>query len=198
MSDVSITHGFDETERALIAALYWEAFGAKLGRVMGPDAKALRFIQAVLDPNHGICARDASGTILGVVGFKTIKGALVGGGWADMRRAYGTWGAAWRSAAISLLERDTDNERFLMDGIFVTAQARGRGVGTALLQAIAQEARSRGYAKLRLDVIDTNLRARALYERFGFVAVDQQSLGPLKWLFGFEAATTMVLEVGIS
>lgn len=190
-----IAKGFANRERAEIAALYWQAFGAKLGRVMGPEAKALRFIEAVLDPDHAICARDDTGAVLGVVGFKTYHGALVGGGWADMQRAYGLWGAAWRSAALSLLERDVDNERFLMDGIFVTAAARGRGVGTALLQAIAQEARGRGYDRLRLDVINTNPRARALYERFGFVAVDEQKMGPLRWVFGFDAATTMVLDV---
>ncbi len=190
-----IEHGFTPEDHAVIAELYWQAFGGKLGRVMGPTPKALAFIRMVLDPTHGICARDASGCILGVVGFKTIKGALVGGGWSEMRRAYGIWGAAWRSALLSLLERDVDNERFLMDGIFVAPDARSKGVGTALLTAIAEEAARRGYAKLRLDVIDGNLRARALYEREGFVAVDEQHLGPLRYLFGFERATTMVRDV---
>jgi ribosomal protein S18 acetylase RimI-like enzyme len=45
---------------------------------------------------------------------------------------------------------------------------------------------------LRLDVIDTNLRARALYERLGFRAVRSESLGPLRHLFGFQTAITMV------
>ncbi len=190
-----IQPGFDATERPVVARLYWEAFGPKLSRVMGPEAKALALIEAVLDPTHGLCARDAGGAVLGVVGFKTAKGALVDGGWADMRRAYGLWGGAWRALAISLLERDTDNQRFLMDGIFVTAKARGYGVGTALLHAIADEGRTRGYGKLRLDVIDTNLRARVLYERFGFVATNTQNLGFLRHLFGFSSATTMVLDL---
>jgi ribosomal protein S18 acetylase RimI-like enzyme len=82
-----------------------------------------------------------------------------------------------------------------MDGNFVDPTARGRGVGTALLDAIVDEARARGYAEVRLDVIDNNPRARTLYERRGFVAGDTQYLGPLKYLFGFSAATTMVRPV---
>ena len=189
-----IAKGFDDAERPMIAALYWEAFGAKLGRVMGPRAKALRYIEAVLDPEHAICARDESG-ILGVVGFKTYQGGLIGGGWAEMRRTYGILGAGWRSSTLALLIRDVDNERFLMDGLFVSQQARGRGVGTALLSAIADEGRLRGYTLLRLDVADSNPRAKALYERLGFVAVNNQRLGLFGGLFGFDATTTMVLRL---
>lgn len=192
-----ITPGFADPERAQIAALYWGAFGAKLGRVMGPQAKALHFIESVLDPDHAICARDDAGHILGVVGFKTVKGALVGGEWSDMRRTFGLWGGAWRSLAISLLERDVDNTRFLLDGIFVATGARGQGVGSALLNAITAEAASRGYALIRLDVIDSNTRARALYERRGFRPVGVQELGMLSHLFGFQSATTMVRDTGI-
>lgn len=30
------------------ARLYWQAFGGKLGRVLGPDALALRFLDRVI------------------------------------------------------------------------------------------------------------------------------------------------------
>lgn len=190
-----ITKGFPDSDRARIAALYWEAFGAKLGPTMGPAPKALRFFEAVLYPPHAICARDTDGTLLGVAGFKTHQGALVGGSFRDMARVYGWIGASWRVALLSALERDTENVRFLMDGIFVEPEARGRGVGTLLLQAIANEAAQRGYAEVRLDVIDTNDRARALYERRGFRAVKTNSTGLLRHVFGFRSATTMVLRV---
>ena len=192
---MKITQGFSDTERSQVAKLYWAAFGVKLGRVMGPDQRALRFIEDVLDPTHAICARDEHGSLIGVAGFKTHKGALVDGNWTDMTRHYGWIGAAWRVAFLALLERDTENERFLMDGIFVADAAQGQGVGTALLDAICAEAKARGFAEVRLDVIDTNPRARALYERRGFVAGKVQHLGPLKHIFKFESATVMIRPV---
>ena len=177
------------------AELYWEAFGAKLGRVMGPRDKALAFINRVIDPSHALSAVAEDGTLLGVAGFKTHQSALVGGTFEDMTAIYGTFGAIWRGALVSLLERDTENERFLMDGIFVAPEARGQGVGTALLDAIVEEARRRGYASVRLDVINTNPRARALYERHGFAPQGTSHLGVLKPIFRFDHATTMVRQV---
>ena len=171
-----IEHGFRSDERGQIARLYWGAFGAKLGRSMGPEARALPFLKEVLDPAHAICARNASGDLLGIVGFKTHQGALVDGSLTDMARHYGWPGAIWRGIVLSLLERDTENERFLLD-------------------AIGAEARARGYKEVRLDVIDSNPRARALYEREGFVPGGEHRLGLLRHVFGFEAATTMIRRV---
>jgi GNAT superfamily N-acetyltransferase len=187
-----IEKGFADADRPVIAALYWEAFGSKLGPVMGPRHKALAFFEATLCPDHALCARDSDGTLVGVAGFRTAEGALVGGGFAAMARVYGLIGAAWRSVLLSALSRDTENVRFLMDGLFVAPSARGRGVGSCLLEAIAREAATRGYAEVRLDVIDINIRARALYERRGFEAVGRQSTGLLRLVFGFRSATTMV------
>lgn len=190
-----IKTGIPAEHRAQATALYWDAFGAKLNVTMGPKEKAQVFIENVLDPSHGICALDDDGALLGVVGFKTNKSALVDGSFADLRYVYGIFGATWRAAFLNLLERDTEDARFLMDGIFVAPYARGRGVGTALLNAIFNEAKARGYAQVRLDVIDSNPRARALYEREGFKAIKTQSLGPLRYIFGFRASTTMVRAV---
>lgn len=192
---MKITTGIPDRNRGEAAALYWEAFGEKLGFVMGPKYRALTFITDVLRPDHGICAHDEDGRLLGVAGFKTSQGALVGGDFTDLRKVYGWVGASIRALLLAALERDTENQRFLMDGIFVAQEARGRGVGTALLDAIAAEARQRGYKQVRLDVIDTNPRARALYLHEGFKEVETRQMGLLRHIFGFNAATTMVRDV---
>ena len=68
---MKITTGIPEHNRDEAAALYWEAFGEKLGFVMGPKYQALMFVRSVLRPDHGICAHDAGGRLLGIAGFKT-------------------------------------------------------------------------------------------------------------------------------
>lgn len=192
---VVLHHGLPDTLREQAADLYWEAFGSKLGRVLGPKPKAVAFLRRALREDHVISAISDSGGLLGLVGFKTHAGAFAGGEWADMQMVYGVLGAAWRAGVLSLLERDVENERFLMDGICVVAQVRGHGVGTLLLDAVCAEASERGYASVRLDVIANNPRARALYERQGFVAVKTERLGWLRHVFGFDASTTMVKQL---
>ncbi|SIT85830.1 Acetyltransferase (GNAT) family protein [Yoonia rosea] len=192
---MKITVGIPEKDREEAAILYWDAFGEKLGFTMGPKYQALMFVRSVLRPDHGICAHDDNGRLLGIAGFKTAQGALVGGDFNDLRKVYGWVSAAIRCSLLSLLERDTENERFLMDGLFVAPEARGKGVGTALLDAIVDEARRRGFDQVRLDVVDTNPRAKALYRYVGFKEVKTSKIGLLKHVFGFSASTTMVRDV---
>ncbi len=189
---IAIAKGFPASQRAQAAALYWEAFGGKLDTVLGPENRALRFIAETLRPDHCFTATDPEGRLLGIAGFKSPEGAFVGGSPDGMRQVYGRIGAAWRGAALWMLSHEVDNHRFLVDGIAVTREARGQGIGTALLDALCTEGQRRGYGSIRLEVIDSNWRARALYERQGFMPLRTESMGLLRHVFGFAAATTMV------
>ena len=193
--NITVSLGLPPSLRDQAAVIYWQAFGGKLGRVMGPDARAHAFLTRVMRADHVLVARDESGALLGLAGFKTPQGSFAGGSWTDMRAVYGLAGLAWRLPLLALLSREVDNDRFLLDGICVAPVARGLGVGSALMAAIEDEARARGYAYVRLDVIDTNWRARALYERLGYMGVKTVPLGPLRHVFGFDAAVTMVKPV---
>lgn len=54
-------------------------------------------------------------------------------------------------------------------GITVGAAHRGNGVGRAMLETLEVWAREFGVERIQLRVFDTNARARALYERMGYV-----------------------------
>ena len=61
--------------------------------------------------------------------------------------------------------------------MFVRPQARGRGVGAALIDAVIGWARARDASSVHLWVTETNSRARLLYERQGFtVTAERQPL----------------------
>ena len=62
----------------------------------------------------------------------------------------------------------------------VTAEAEGRGVGSALLDRSEAWARERGSDRLTLSALVTNSRARALYERRGFAGEYIRYVLPLK------------------
>jgi ribosomal protein S18 acetylase RimI-like enzyme len=195
---MTLIKGLPEVLRADAARLYWQAFGTKLGRVLGPDARALHYLTLVIRSEHAFVALDDRGRLVGMAGFKTPAGSFAGGTRADLATVYGRFGGWWRGTLLAFLGREIDNSRFLIDGICVAEGTRSQGIGSRLISAICNEARDRGYQAVRLDVVDDNLRARALYERLGFVAVKSDRLGPLRWVFGFKSATTMVKPVGAS
>ncbi|MCL6675013.1 GNAT family N-acetyltransferase [Streptomyces panaciradicis] len=56
-----------------------------------------------------------------------------------------------------------------IQGLVVSEEARGGGVGRALLRAVREEARRQGARRLTLRVLGHNAPARRLYEAEGFV-----------------------------
>lgn len=56
-----------------------------------------------------------------------------------------------------------------VNGLAVVPSARGRGIGSTLLEAVAAEAKRRGARKIMLHVFGTNLVAQRLYERHGYL-----------------------------
>jgi ribosomal protein S18 acetylase RimI-like enzyme len=159
---------------------------------MGPEPLALTFLERVIRADHCIHALDEGGGLAGIAGFKSPLGGFASGTPADLAAVYGRRGAIWRNTLLRMLQSEVDNDRFLVDGICVARALRGRGIGSALIEALAEEGRSRGYSAIRLDVVDSNTRARALYERLGFEPLRSERLGALRHVFGFASATSMV------
>jgi GNAT superfamily N-acetyltransferase len=54
-----------------------------------------------------------------------------------------------------------------LEDFYVRPEARGRGVGTALLGALADEARGNGYSRIDWSVLDWNETAIAFYRAAG-------------------------------
>jgi GNAT superfamily N-acetyltransferase len=57
-----------------------------------------------------------------------------------------------------------------LEDVFVREEARGTGVGRALVEATLEQARARGCRRIELDVQEDNTGARALYDSCGFSA----------------------------
>jgi len=63
--------------------------------------------------------------------------------------------------------------------IYVRPEARGRGLGRALLAELVEPAREAGLGHVSLEVLTHNTDARRLYERLGFAPVDVFMVAPL-------------------
>ncbi|MGC0415775.1 GNAT family N-acetyltransferase [Embleya sp. AB8] len=185
-----IQRGLPAGSHRRAAELYWEAFGRKLGPGLGPAEAGITFLAEHLHPDRAIVAL-RNGVLVGLAGYRDDGRGLTGGTVRDVLRAYGGVRALHRVALLALFERRPARGEFLMDGIAVAADQRGTGIGGLLLAEIATLAHERGYRRIRLDVIDTNPRARALYERHGFTATKTEHAPFLRTLMGFSATTTM-------
>jgi len=109
-------------------------------------------------------------------GFLKRYGAIVG------RVRFGLW---------TSVQTNPRPHQLLLDGLGVQDDLRSQGIGIALLEAVNQRAKELGKTEVILEVVDTNPRAKALYERFGYQTV----LTTRRWMFrlaGFSSAHLML------
>ncbi|MEU2549031.1 GNAT family N-acetyltransferase [Streptomyces roseolus] len=192
---VTVRRGLPAGAERRAAEMYWDAFGRKLGPALNPPDKAVPFIASHLNADRAVCAL-LDGRLVGLAGYQLGGRALTGGSASAVLRTYGHLRGLPRLLLLALFERHPAPGQLVMDGIAVDPGLRGRGVGSLLLEEAAAIAAEQHCREIRLDVIDTNPRARALYERRGFTAVRTEHTPYLRGLLGFGAVTTMRRTVG--
>lgn len=198
---ITIEHSLPQHLRAAGVALFEEAFGDKMRMAVPDRGRRMAFMSRVYVADHFIVAlRD--GQLLGMAGLRT-KGEPFGGGIMDIgwdprahRDLLGWRGAVRAVLGLRLADHRPAADEVYVDGIAVAPAARGLGIGTRLLDEVRVVAAGLGKPWVRLDVIDTNPRAQALYERVGYRVTKVQSFRFLERWTGFGGIISMELQVG--
>lgn len=63
--------------------------------------------------------------------------------------------------------------------LYVSPDARGRGIGRRLVERVVSEAKQLGYARAVLDTLPSMTEARALYESMGFHSIEPYRFNPV-------------------
>lgn len=199
-SDVVIERGLPDELREQAVGLFEDAFGSKMGTAIRDRQQRMAFMARAFRARNVVVARRGD-RLLGMAGLSS-RGEPYRGGVLDVSwdpRPYvdllGWAGATWAVWGLRLGSHSPATDEIYVDGIAVTPEARGRGVGTRLLAEVADLARCNGKRFVRLDVIDTNPRAQALYERIGYRVTRIQSFRWKRRWTGFGAMISMELPV---
>ncbi len=80
------------------------------------------------------------------------------------------------------IETEAEPDEWYLDTLTVQPEARGRGVGGALVEAVAERARMGGWQRLGLLAEPGNEPAQRLYARLGFRAVGRRSVAGTAFL----------------
>jgi GNAT superfamily N-acetyltransferase len=195
MDDPVIDHGFTEAERPRVGALYWSAFGSKLRTAFRDDTTGRSQVTAGLRADRTLVARD-HGAVVAVCGYHRDGHGAADLSWRRLRENLGVTAALRASVVLAPLDRHERSGVLVLDGVCVSAERRGQGIGSALLDAVTVYGAGLGHRWVQLSVIDTNPRAEALYRRCGFDVVGEGSVGALRHLYGFERYKTMRKRTG--
>ncbi|MCG8453192.1 MAG: GNAT family N-acetyltransferase [Spirochaetales bacterium] len=103
------------------------------------------------------------------------------------------WGGWWRWI-LRWLQRTIDSWKedvLHIEFLVVNPDVRNQGWGSKLLDCAEDEARKQGCKALGLEVIDTNPRAKSLYQRKGFQTIQHYSTQWLTRRAGFSSLEKM-------
>ncbi len=184
--------GLPESLRDQAALLYDDAFSRKLRFALPDDEKRVLVLARSFEPGHCVVAIRGD-DLLGVAGFHDRDGSFTDHMTIrTLRSTIGIRGTMRALPLLALLASEPKAGQLHLEGIAVSNQARGLGIGSRLIAMLEERARSEGFTGLTLEVVDTNPDARRLYERLGFVEVDTIHLPFLERLMGFRASTSML------
>jgi ribosomal protein S18 acetylase RimI-like enzyme len=196
---VRICAGIAADDVGAAVAILIEAFGEKITHELRPVSaeQLVRLITSGIVRERALVAVGPDGAIVGVAGIAAPGRPFFHIPFAVLRREFGMLGALARWA-YSLMEAFAAPRRAgtrRVEVLAVHTRARNRGVGSALLEAAAAGARAEGAVRLLLEVVDTNGRARELYERVGFRATRTLRSGLLTAGAGYRAIHFMSREL---
>jgi ribosomal protein S18 acetylase RimI-like enzyme len=188
-----VQRGLPDRLRVDAAQLYYEAFRQKANFLFGSREQAIAVLHSDFASDQALIAVQED-RLVGLAGIQHGR-PFVDLHFKTYVRVLGWFTALWRYMLLIGFHRAARHGELVMNGIAVDAQARGQGVGTKLLHGVIEFAREHGYQTVRLDVVDTNPRARQLYERLGFVATKTQRHPQAQRVMGFSASTTMIKHI---
>ncbi len=189
----SIQRGLPSELAGSASELFLSALSEKFAPVLGNDSKATELFKASIVVSSCFSALEDN-RLLGVLAVQTEDQNFLNPSFGDLSIHYGFWGAVVKGVALHLLQHKPKSEELHVEGIAVVDSARGKGVGTKLLEELMRFAQTRNFKKITLEVIDTNHRALQLYERLGFAIQKHSKIWPANKIIGWTFNETIFME----
>ncbi len=181
---VNIKKGLHENFKSPAAELFLKALGEKFIPILGRKNKAEQLIESSIESGNCFSAEE-DGELLGLLAFQSIDGSFLNPSVKVLIPIYGIFRAIIIAINLSMLQHNTKTDELYIEAIAVTDFARGKGIGTKLIDSLTEFAKNEGYIYLTLQVIDTNPRAKELYKKLGFSVIKNSKIWPVNKLVGW-------------
>lgn len=189
---VYIQRGLSPELVSSAANLFLTALGEKFVPILGNEANAIALVESSIVSTSCLSAEE-DGKLLGVLAIQTNKQSFLDPDFKDLRAHYGIVGGIIRAAGLTLLQHSPKPKELYIEGIAVADFNRGKGVGTKLFDELMIFAKSQGFERVTLQVIDTNPRALKLYERLGFTIEKRSKVWPVNRMIGWHFSESIFM-----
>ena len=190
---IIINEGLPVKFKRSAAELFLEAFSDKFIPILGRKDKAKRLIEFSIEPGNCFYAEE-DGKLLGLLAFQTIEGSFLNPSLKVLIPIYGFLISIFKVFNLSMLQHKIKTCELYIEAIAVTDFARGKGIGTKLIETMTEFAMNNEYNCLTLQVIDTNPLAKELYEKLGFSVIKNSKIWPVNKLIGWPFSEVFLMQ----
>ncbi|MCW4022933.1 MAG: GNAT family N-acetyltransferase [archaeon] len=189
---VELKFGVPENQKVQLASIAYDAFESKFNKFYGNKNKVIDFMSKNLRNDRTIRAQK-NGKTVGFAGLEYKNKGFID---PDFTKTFHVFGVlspvAFFITKLFVLANQTKPKELHLESIAVSKNERGKGIGSKLLQFVLNYARSKGFSRIVLEVVDHNRRAKKLYESFGFEQVSVNKIPyPMSFLVGFGSIIQM-------
>lgn len=175
--------------------VFLDGFDRKIHHLMlkpRDRAQAKRIYRDGADFSSGIYAL-RQGRVVGLLGFHHGRQKFIHLNLSTLNREFGFFGGIARKLSGSVFKdlHPLGKDELRVQVIAVAKGVRGTGAGHRLMGALFALGRARRLARVRLEVVNTNPRAKKLYEELGFASCGVLPYGPIASGAGFSSQHKM-------
>lgn len=193
--NIEIKFGIPKNKQIDIANILYENFQDKSKMFFGNKKKAITLIASTLE-NDRIFVAVKDKEVVGYAGLQCQKKSFSNPTLTKIVTIYGL--LTFRTLPfliVSLFNRPKYYQLHL-ESLAVTKKEQGKGIGTRLLNATINYAKENNFSQIKLEVIQTNPKAKELYQKLGFkTSKITQIPYPFSYIMGFNSFEEMHLNL---
>ncbi len=193
-NEIIITNevNIEQLEQAL--EIFYYSFEQKIRPLIHPKEKAIRLYSLAINQNRVYYALKNKKAV-GIIGLQYDNMDFISYGFDIIRKHFSFFRSLYLYLMLNIMKMRLEEDTIRVDSIAVADQYRGEGIGTMLINKAIKIAKDRGYKEMILEVVNTNPRAKKLYESMGFRQKKHMKFYFLTRSFGFSSAYVMLMKL---
>ena len=165
--NIEITESINKNQRIRAIEILYYAFEQKIRALIKSKEKALAIYNKSLK-NDQVFYALLDGNVVGLIGLQYKNRTFLEFKYRDLRKYFNPLQSYFIYKIYKLTSPKIKDDVLRIDSIAVDKSFRNLGIGTQLINKVFEFAKNKGIKKVILEVINTNPKAKALYERIGF------------------------------
>ena len=192
--EIIITNKVNDEQFAQALEIYYNAFEQKIRPLLKPKEKAICIYSYAIHPNRVYYALK-NGKTAGIIGLQYDDLDFLSYRFDFIKRQYSFFRSLYLYIILNIMKMKLEEYTIRIDSIAVDDQCRGQGIGKILIDKVIEIAKNRGFKEIILEVVNTNPRAKKLYEKMGFKEKKHIKFYFLTRSFGFTSAYVMSMKI---